>query len=98
MDLPAGVAASSKPPSPMKRAYWNAFPQTMPPPSTPTPGSSAKKKQKRSKESVARTKDVSSMKAKMYKVYEYLLAHFEECGHKMVRDDPVKATGHRVFG
>ena len=69
MDLLAGVAVPSpKKMSPLKQRFAAAFPGAMPPPSTPTPGSSAKKKQKRSAAPVARTKDASSMKAKVHKV------------------------------
>ena len=96
MELLAGVAASAKPKSPLKRRFEEAFPDAMPPPSTPVPGSSQKKKQKRSSASVQRTKDVNSMKAKMYRVFEYMMSVLEEKCHTEAKNDPVKAVRHLV--
>ena len=86
----AAVAACDspcKPPSPMKQKYMKAFSGTMPPPAAQTPGSSTKKKKERSEASKLRTKDVNSMKFKLYRMFEELASYTPE--KKRFRENPV---------
>ena len=79
----AACTPTGKVPSPLKQRYMASFGDRMAPPASQTPGSSAKKKPKRSKESVDRTKDVNAMRFKLYKGYEYLIKWHPDCKDKL---------------
>ena len=66
----AASTPKGKAPSPMKRKYMEAFPQTMGPPAIITPGTSGKKKKGKSE----RAKLVERLAYQNMKVYERLHA------------------------